>query len=90
MDYNRLKMAVLDLFTISAPMDSNVVAQRLVQEKRIAVSINALRMALLRYHKQGLLEREWREGEYLYNLTTKGAARLEWLSSREHQIVSAN
>lgn len=61
-------------------MDSLTVSDRLLNEKEIAISINALRMALLRYHKQGLLAREWRSGEYQYLLTAKGAARLEWLA----------
>lgn len=90
LDYNKLKIAVLELFTTSGPMDSLGVAGRLTNEKAIELSVNALRMALLRYHKQGLLGREWTRGEYRYTLTQKGAARLAWLNMQHSEAVAAN
>ncbi|MGA3296596.1 MAG: hypothetical protein ABSD41_04005 [Candidatus Bathyarchaeia archaeon] len=43
--------------------------------------IHAVRMALVRYYKQGLLNREKRAGTFTYSISERGQRRLEWLES---------
>jgi hypothetical protein len=43
---------------------------------------HALRMALMRYHKQGLLKREKEGGVFRYALTERGNQRLHWLEEQ--------
>ena len=45
----------------------------------MSTSPRAVRMALLRYHRYGLLHREWRHGQYQYRLSDRGARRILWL-----------
>jgi DNA-binding PadR family transcriptional regulator len=77
--YNELKTAILDLLTTEGWCDSNRIIERARSESGISPSSRAVRMALLRYHRHGLLHREWRRGEYVYRLSDRGARRLVWL-----------
>ncbi len=43
--------------------------------------IHAVRMALVRYYKQGLLNREKRAGTFTYSISDRGQRRLQWLES---------
>ncbi len=83
MRFNQLKRAILELFTAESECTSLQVAQRLVDSEVGALDIHALRMALVRYHRQGLLVRERRGGSYAYRLSEKGARRLLWLKGQD-------
>lgn len=45
------------------------------------ISLNGVRMALLRYIRMGLLKRYGSPNPKKYDLTAKGVARLRWLKS---------
>jgi DNA-binding PadR family transcriptional regulator len=77
--YNELKTAILNLLTTEGWCDSNRIIERARSESGLSASSRAVRMALLRYHRHGLLHREWRRGEYVYRLSDRGARRLVWL-----------
>ena len=77
--YNQLKTVILDLLTTEGWCDSNRIIERAQSESGLSGSTRAVRMALLRYHRHGLLHREWRRGEYVYRLSNRGARRLVWL-----------
>ncbi|HVH16409.1 MAG TPA: hypothetical protein VNA15_11935 [Candidatus Angelobacter sp.] len=79
MDYNELKIRVLNLFEASSELDSEKVRTHLVSD-RIELSDKAVEMALLRYFRQGLLSRTRRSGRFQYRMTEKGLARRIWLS----------
>jgi DNA-binding transcriptional regulator PaaX len=79
MDYNELKIRVLELFEASGELDSERVRSLLVGAG-IELSDKAVEMALLRYFRQGLLSRTRRSGRFQYRLTEKGVARRIWLS----------
>jgi DNA-binding transcriptional regulator PaaX len=51
----------------------------------ISLDIHAVRMALVRYYRHGLLRRERKGGTFSYALSERGIARLGWL---EHQAKS--
>ena len=78
MDYNQLKIRVLSLFE-PGELASEEVRTRL-QQGQIELSDKAVKMALMRYTRQGLLTRSKKKGHYHYTLTEKGSARREWLS----------
>ncbi len=82
MRYNQLKRAILELFTTEGWCTSLQVGQKLEEIGTVVLDIHALRMALVRYHRQGLLVRERREGSYAYRLSEKGARRLLWLKEQ--------
>lgn len=77
--YNELKTAVLHVLTTEGWCDSKRIIERAQSELGLSVTSRAIRMALLRYHRYGLLHREWRRGEYAYRLSDRGARRLVWL-----------
>jgi len=79
LDYNQLKIRVLDLFHGSQELASEDI-HKLLQESRIASSDKAVKMALMRYTRQGLLSRGKKAGVFHYRLTGKGSARRDWLS----------
>jgi DNA-binding transcriptional regulator PaaX len=85
MDYNVLKTLVLGLLSKTGPMDSNSLAKEL-SESQATLDVHALRMALMRYYKQGLLSRQRTGGMYRYSLTERGLRRLNWLKQQEHSI----
>ena len=77
--YNQLKTAVLHVLTTEGWCDSNHIIERARIELGLSVSSRAVRMALLRYHRYGLIHREWRRGQFAYSLSDRGAKRLVWL-----------
>jgi hypothetical protein len=82
LDYNVLKLRILRLLSKTGPTDSNSLAITIAESKEITLDIHALRMALMRYHKQGLLKRERAGGTFTYALTERGIQRLRWLEQQ--------
>ena len=79
MDYNQLKIRVLALFQGSHELASNEI-RTLLLESKMQLSDRAVKMALMRYTRQGLLARSKKKGRFHYSLTAKGLARRAWLS----------
>jgi DNA-binding transcriptional regulator PaaX len=82
LDYNELKLPILQLLSIESPMNSGMLSRRLANSKGITLNIHALRMALMRYYKQGLLKRERSGGAYTYAISERGFQRLRWLEKQ--------
>lgn len=82
LDYNELKLPILQILSGLGWVDSNSIAEQFSSSKGISLEIHALRMALMRYHKQGLLKRERRGGVYSYALSERGYQRLRWLEQQ--------
>ena len=80
MDYNELKLPVLNIISHTGSIDSGTLT-KLLAEKKIVIEIHAVRMALMRYYKQGLLRRERTGGMFRYSLSERGVRRLRWLES---------
>ena len=80
MDYNELKAIILRTLSDGGLMSGDAVGNRLVGVG-VRVEIHAVRMALMRYYKQGLLRRERLSGIYSYALSERGVRRLAWLES---------
>jgi hypothetical protein len=80
MHYNELKLLVLRVLSDRGLADSSAVAAAL-GAAGVELDLHAIRMALMRYYKQGLLQRERRLGVYAYALSERGVRRLEWLES---------
>ena len=57
-------------------------AQRVYDELREDVTINAVRMCLRNYYVQGLLKRKKLLGVYVYSLTGKGKSRLKYFRNK--------
>ncbi|HKM78310.1 MAG TPA: hypothetical protein VJZ03_04480 [Candidatus Bathyarchaeia archaeon] len=87
MDYNRLKVLILRLLSERESTDSSAVAAAL-GTAGVNLDIHAIRMALMRYYKQGLLCRERRSGVYTYGLSERGIRRLAWLDSTAQERVT--
>ena len=81
MDYNQLKLKVLELFNQSVEYESSQVLALVVSKNEGRHSDKAIEMALLRYWRQGLLRRERRGGRFYYSLSERGEARRNWLRS---------
>jgi DNA-binding transcriptional regulator PaaX len=79
LDYNQLKIRVLNLFQGSQELASEEILQ-LLRASKIGLSDKAVKMALMRYTRQGLLARGKKTGVFHYRLTEKGSARRDWLS----------
>ena len=79
MDYNQLKIRVLRLFKGPEELASEKI-RALLLESKTELSDKAMKMALMRYTRQGLLARDKKAGHYHYRLTQKGVARRDWLS----------
>ncbi len=82
MDYNELKELLLQLLSEMGPLDSNSIAKKLPDAGKTGLDIHAIRMALMRYYKQGLLKRQRAAGVYSYTLTERGLRRLSWLRAQ--------
>jgi len=80
MHYNELKLLVLKTLSDQGLKDSSAVAAEL-KAAGVELDMHAIRMALMRYYKQGLLGRERKSGVYVYGLSERGVRRLEWLES---------
>lgn len=79
-DYNQLKLLVLRILSESGSRDSSAVAAAL-STAGVNLDLHAIRMALMRYYRQGLLWRERKLGVYTYGLSERGIGRLAWLES---------
>ena len=88
MDYNALKLRILRLLSKTGPTDSSSLASTISEGKEFTLDIHALRMALMRYHKQGLLKRERAGGTFTYALTERGIQRLRWLEEQTTKTSS--
>ena len=81
MDYNQLKLMILELFKKSEEYESAQVLEFITSKKRAEHRDKAIEMALMRYWRQGLLKRERRSGRFFYSLSERGEARRAWLRS---------
>jgi DNA-binding transcriptional regulator PaaX len=88
LDYNQLKRLLLRTIAESGPTDSVALVQKLssVGER---FEIHAVRMALVRYYRQGLLKRERAGGQFKYSLSSRGTARLRWLEGQTTRSESS-
>lgn len=80
--YNELKICVLSLLKEQEELSSKATTVALCTLLGREASLRSIEMALLRYHRLGLLERTGRRGAYVYKLSEKGRRRLEWLASQ--------
>jgi repressor of nif and glnA expression len=80
LDYNELKLLVLRLLSDQSVRDSATIASGL-EASGMRVDVHAIRMALVRYYKEGLLRRQRKAGLYIYEISERGTKRLEWLES---------
>ena len=80
LDYNELKLSILRLLSDHRASDSVAIAAGL-EALGIRLHMHAVRMALVRYYRQGLLTRQRRSGLYVYEISERGMKRLEWLQS---------
>ena len=80
MHYNQLKLLVLRVLSEKGATDSSAVAAAL-GATGVKLDMHAIRMALMRYYKQGLLWRKRKLGMYTYELSERGVQRLAWLES---------
>jgi len=88
LDYNVLKLRVLRLLSKTGPSDSSSLAGTIMDTGDSAMDIHALRMALVRYYKQGLLKREKTGGVFRYALTERGIQRLRWLEDQARKSTT--
>ncbi|HUK27782.1 MAG TPA: hypothetical protein VLV31_05100 [Candidatus Acidoferrales bacterium] len=82
LDYNELKRLLLRTLADHGPMDSNALSQNLMTRPESKFEIHAVRMALMRYYRQGLLNRIRSAGQFTYSITERGVRRLEWLEKQ--------
>ncbi len=62
-------------------MDGGSLLEELAS-REFKVEIHAIRMALMRYYKLGLLKRARKGGAFTYSLSERGIARLDWLENQ--------
>ncbi len=79
MDYNQLKLRILELFKHSEEYESSQILKLVVSATGSEHRDKAIEMAMLRYWRQGLLKRVRRRGRFYYTLTERGMARRDWL-----------
>jgi len=79
LDFNKLKVPILELLVEDGAMDGTDLSKRLAESNQIVIDIHALRMALMRYYRQGLLRRERSGGVFKYGISQRGVQRLRWL-----------
>jgi DNA-binding transcriptional regulator PaaX len=77
MDYNKLKIMVLKTLDKSEGMNFHELLTSLKESP--IINPKALQMALLRYCRQGLLQRRKHGRYYRYKITERGKSRLNWL-----------
>lgn len=82
LDYNQLKRVVLRALAETGSTDSSTLLEKLTSTGTEEFDIHAVRMALVRYYRQGLLTRERAGGQFRYALSSRGAARLQWLEEQ--------
>ena len=78
--YNELKRAILRILSMG-PKNSLSLVEELARYRVESLEVHAVRMALVRYYKQGLLNREKRAGTFTYSISDRGQRRLQWLES---------
>jgi DNA-binding transcriptional regulator PaaX len=78
LDYNQLKSLILRVISEHGAMNANSVLAE-IASSGIRADVHAVRMALMRYHRLGLLKRERTGGMFQYSLSERGIARLSWL-----------
>ena len=75
--YNETKLLVL------LHLESVDVATAGETASSLGMSRESMSMALLRYHRWGLVNRHWDDsGFYLYSISDKGLERLYWLEEQ--------
>ena len=77
MRYNELKITVLEIFNENRGMNFQKLLGQL--NKDLAIDPKALQMALLRYYRQGLLNRKKEGRFFFYKISERGKKRLNWL-----------
>jgi DNA-binding transcriptional regulator PaaX len=82
LDYNQLKRVVLRALAETGSTDSSTLLEKLISAGSGEFDIHAVRMALVRYYRQGLLTRDRADGRFSYALSSRGAARLRWLEEQ--------
>ena len=82
LDYNQLKRLLLRTVAESGTADSIELVEKLSTVEGGRFEIHAVRMALVRYYRQGLLKRERAGGQFRYALSNRGIARLRWLQEQ--------
>jgi len=80
---------VLRTLAETGPTDSGSLLQKLTSMEGGQFEIHALRMALVRYYRQGLLKRERAGGQFTYSLSNRGTSRLQWLEEQAKQSDSS-
>jgi len=90
LNYNELKRLLLRTLADHGPMDSASLSQILLASNQSNFEIHAVRMALVRYYRQGLLKRIRSSGQFNYSLTDRGIQRLQWLDAGNNNPPSAN
>lgn len=80
LNYNELKLLILRTISEGGSMSSEDVATLLITTGA-RVEIHAIRMALMRYYRQGLLLRKKAGGSFSYSLSDRGLHRFEWLEA---------
>jgi hypothetical protein len=88
LDYNELKRVLLRTLADGGSLDSTTLFEKLNSAGPERFEIHAVRMALVRYYRQGLLRRERSGGEFRYALSTRGIARLSWLEGRTNSSAT--
>jgi len=89
LDYNQLKRLLLRTLADNGSMDSDTLLGKLSSTVGDPFEIHAVRMALVRYYRQGLLKRERAEGRFTYSLSRRGTARLGWLEDQSRDPNAA-
>ncbi len=79
MDYNQLKLRILEFFRQTEEYESSQILKLVISATDSEHHDKAIEMALLRYWRQGLLKRVRRRGRFYYTLTERGTARRDWL-----------
>ncbi len=82
MNYNELKIRILKLFNTEDTLDSLTVRKLLLDTESLTLTDKAVEMALMRYFRQGLLNRSRKSRVFRYSLTERGNARRDWLMQR--------
>ena len=82
LNYNQLKRVLLRILADTGPTDSGALLQKLTSVGGGQFEIHAVRMALVRYYRQGLLKRERAGGQFRYSLSSRGTTRLQWLEEQ--------
>jgi len=81
LDYNQLKRLLLRTLEEAGPTPSTTLFDKL-RTASGQFEVHAVRMALVRYYRQGLLRRERSAGEFVYTISNRGIARLRWLEEQ--------